>query len=474
MPMLLASVLSAEAMADDNSELTQIKQQIEAMRSDYEQRIAALEARLAQAEERATQTESESAAGNAPQIAASPSQTYDAVTSGNRFNPQMSLIVNGNYYHDGVDGQGQALAGEAYQPSHSGGHGGHDDHGHGSGGNGFNLSEVELAFSATIDPWFDGSVYLAVDGDGDVDLEEAWVQTRMLPYGLKAKGGKFLSDFGYINVQHPHQWDFADQNLPYLNLFGDHGLQETGLQLTWLPDWPVYTLIGAELAQGDQEVFGAFVDDGEEREETGLDNRDSGPNLWTVFAKVSPDLGYDHALQLGVSYAHNRQHQEIHEEDGGEVGLQGDASMWGLDLVYKYDGSGGYGHRDFKLQSEYLRSIKDLRVSGGDTMDVGAPAKMTTDGIYVQGVYGIWPRWQLGVRYDALGLTNRISGWESGSFGKSDRWTGAVTWVPSEYSKLRLQYEYSNLLVAEDEREKFNAVWLQGIFSLGAHGAHGF
>jgi hypothetical protein len=75
------------------------------------------------------------------------------------------------------------------------------------------------------------------------------------------KGGKFLSDFGYINRQHPHQWDFVDQNLPYLNLLGPHGLQDTGLQLTWLPKLPVYTLLGVEGLQGNQEIIGATPGD---------------------------------------------------------------------------------------------------------------------------------------------------------------------------------------------------------------------
>ena len=114
---------------------------------------------------------------------------------------------------------GATLVGEAFQPS--GGAHGHDhdgeEHGHAHAltSNGFNFREAEIAFSATVDPYFDASLYLAIDGDGNVDLEEGYFQTRNLPYGLKVKGGKFLSDFGYINKQHPHQWDFVDQNLAY-------------------------------------------------------------------------------------------------------------------------------------------------------------------------------------------------------------------------------------------------------------------
>ena len=127
---------------------------------------------------------------------------------------------------------------------------------------------------------------LAIDGDGTVDLEEGWFQTRSLPYGLKIKGGKFLSDFGYINKQHPHQWDFADQNLPYLNLLGDHGLQDTGVQVTWLPDLPVYTLLGFEALQGDQEVFGATLSN-DEQGLLDLDDTKDGPRLFVGASKAN-------------------------------------------------------------------------------------------------------------------------------------------------------------------------------------------
>src|SRR5690606_18784011 len=130
----------------------------------------------------------------------------------------------------------------------------------------FNLRETEIALSATVDYYFDALAYVSIAEDGGVELEEAYFQTRNLPAGFKLKGGKFLSDFGYINRQHPHQWDFVDQNLAYRSLIGEHGLVDTGLQLTWLPDWPVYTQFGVELLQGRQEKFGATLEAEEEGE----------------------------------------------------------------------------------------------------------------------------------------------------------------------------------------------------------------
>jgi len=513
--------VSSSAFAADSAEMAEIRQMIEGLKGDYESRIRALESRVSAAERRAAAAEARAerlaaTVGTKAEVAAQPMTTppvvhsapapaAGTVSSGIAFNPQISVILDGNYYHDGVDGRGDALAGQAFQPSASGREHDHDhDHGnaHASMDNGFNFREAEIAFSATVDPYFDAFAYLAVDGDGNLDLEEGYFQTRSLPKGLRVKGGKFLSDFGYINRQHPHQWDFADQNLAYLNLLGDHGLQDTGLQLTWLPELPVYTLLGVELLQGDQERFGVTLG-GDEQREYGLDSTDDGPRLFTVFAKLGPDLGPDHALQLGLSYAHARQHQELHththHKDEGDDhhdhghhhddhdhdhdhdlvvhtnGLDGDADLWGLDVVYKYDGRGDYGHRDFRFQAEYLRAIKDLKVkSSAHPEAIGSSRKFTTDGLYAQAIYGFAPKWTAGVRYDVLGLTNEVSGGKRADFGSSDRWSFDVTWNLTEFSRLRAQYNHSNILVTENERERFDTFWLQFIMSLGAHGAHSF
>ena len=233
-----------------------------------------------------------------------------ALTSGNAFNPQISVILNGNYYQDGKDGKGVDLVSEALWPGRNLATG-DTTPGESNSVNGFNFSEAEFAFSATVDPYFDAVARLSVGGDGSVALEEAWFQTRRLPYGLTVKGGQFKSDFGYINVQHPHAWDFADQNLPYLNLLGEDGLEDTGVQVTYLAPLPVYTLFGAELAQGDGERFGTTLSSGEQ-EALGLSQTRSGPRLWTAFAKVAPDVPDNHALQFGVSYAHNSQQQSAY------------------------------------------------------------------------------------------------------------------------------------------------------------------
>lgn len=406
-----------------------------------------------------------------------------AITAGNAFNPQVSLILTGQYRHDNADGAGAEVLEEAAGILH----GVHfDEHGHGSG-NGFALGESELVLSATVDPYFDARFIAAFDGH-EAEVEEAWLQTRLLPHGLKLTAGKFLSGIGYQNAQHPHAWDFDDQALPYTALLGEHGLNDAGVQLTWLAPAPFYLLLGAEALQGnEQERFGALLE--EEDALTvltpaagAIPDHKSGPRLVTAFAKAAPDLGDDHALQLGLSLARASQYQQLVDEDdslaGDEFLLDGEQTLYGADVVYKFDGSGEKGAGDVKVVAEYLRLETDLDVAadgGAAPLATGARVQGVQDGWYVAATWGVAPRWTLGLRLDATGATNRLTT-AGATTGLADttRATVAVSWRPSEFSRLRLQGSRADVGNEDGSRTDLDTVLLTYTLSLGAHGAHAF
>ncbi len=485
--------------AEEN--LDALRQQIEQLRRDYETRIQALEQRLEQAEQQPKTAEpaappppppaAKTGGVSPPGLTPLPLGNSGQVTSGTAFNPALSIIMDGVYYHDNQDGEAgdmvNMLDGISGAHGHDHDHGGHDHgHAHGSVEQGFNLRNVELAASASVDPYFDARAQIVFSEDG-VELEEAYFLTRRLPAGLQLKGGKFLSDIGYINNQHPHSWDFGDQNLPYQVLLGGHGLMDSGLQLTWLPDWDLYTRFGMELFQGDNEKMGALVDEhhyefGGEEVEMPLGEKKTGPRMWTLFGKFSPDLGYDHALQGGLFYARSRQYQELHGDNADAPGdqthaLQGKSWLLGTDWVYKYDSPGAHGQGDFRFQAEYLYQVKDLNVAyhGARAEVVGDKREFTEDGLYFQGIYGFAPRWEAGLRYDVVGLTNQLDG-PTGTlreWNDSDRWSLVAAFRPTEYSVLRAQFSRSNFSL-DGESRNVNAFWLQYQLSLGVHGAHAF
>lgn len=409
-------------------------------------------------------------------------------------NPQISLILDGVAYADDLRGEGNAWLDEAAGILHA--HGDEHAHEHGAIEEGLNLRGAELVLSATVDSLFDAYANLAFDLDG-VELEEAHFTTRALPAGWQLKGGKFFSGIGYANSRHPHSWEFVDQNLACLSLLGAHGLNDTGLQITWSPATDTYLQFGAEVLQGqEQGKFGAAVDladvavalnsfdslawpdtDPDALGLPGVDRR--GPQLYTAFFKAGPDLGTDHALQLGLSYVLHKGHQEAHIEGDPVTGIfytDGEAELFGVEAVYKRSATGRQGKGALSVQAEYLRLETD-----GEIVFHTAPAEVGTalggeqDAFYLQAIHGFAPRWQAGLRYDATGMTGETrEGGVAAAVNDSSRLSAVLTFRPSEYSFLRLQLADADIATGDGAHERFTQVMLQYNLSLGAHGAHRF
>ncbi|HSB36908.1 MAG TPA: zinc-regulated TonB-dependent outer membrane receptor [Thermoanaerobaculia bacterium] len=380
------------------------------------------------------------------------------VTSGTSFNPAISVIAEGLYYTD--DRKGGALG---VYPQADGfadtGVGGIPDL-----SKGFNLGETEFTFSAAVDPYFDALAILTV-GPGEVGMEEAWIRTRKLLPGLSIKAGRFFSDVGYVNRQHPHQWDFVDQNLPYAMLLAG-GINEVGVQVAYLPKTPFYLQIGAEALQGTNPGVANYLGPDEN---PALSSK-AGPRLFTGFLKVSPDVGYSDALQLGVSGGYDTLFQE--QVEG--VARQGTSWFGGLDAVFKHDDPRPFGQGDLTLQGEFLTRRRSLHAVGEPPEDTDGSRKLKQNGVYFQAVYGLLPRLQLGLRWDTAGLTNQLeAGSLTESFGSTSRFSAALTFNPTEFSRLRAQYEYASIPL-NGVRQNGNQFFLQFQVSLGVHGAHRF
>jgi hypothetical protein len=398
----------------------------------------------------------------------SPDQTGidRARNAGNQFNPAISVILDGVFYRASRDVEAPAGF-DSHDHDHD------HDHAHGLE-EGFNLREAEITVSASIDNYLDGVMTLAIEGNEGIEVEEAYLLTRSLPAGLQIKAGRFLSDIGYINRQHPHDWQFVDR--PWVNelLFGEHGLQDTGIQLSWLPATRVYSRFGVEVLQGEGSI--ATQDVHEELEEK------SGPRLYTAFAKFAPDLGFNHAAMFGVSAGVSSSFRKEVEHDDDELELW-DGKGWfaGVDAVYKYSSGKAFGHGNWIVQAEYyFREIEaDYTEIDANVVTDEFFSRSRQDGFYLQGIYGFAPRWNAGLRVEAVGLTNKsleADGGDFESFGSSWRYTGQISFMPTEFSRLRLQV--SQIDVEHDHgsghHHKPWTLMLQYNVSLGAHGAHQF
>jgi hypothetical protein len=86
----------------------------------------------------------------------------------------------------------------------------------------------------------------------------------------------------------------------------------------------------------------------------------------------------------------------------------------------------------------------------------------------------------MGLRYDRLSAGTVNLNANAANLAVPDfnptRLTAMIDWSPSEFSRIRLQYarDRSRQDTATGETISDNIVFLQYIYSLGAHGAHRF
>ena len=454
-PVLLAAALggamtAVPAFAAETDEAA-LKAEIEALKADYDARLRALEGRL------------EAQADAAPAGKARPA------LSSNAFNPAISAIIMGSYVTYDFEAErelaGFQLGGETdYTPE------------------GFTLDESELIFSANVDQRFYGQLTLGIhDGEegAELEIEEAFFDTQGLPGGTGLRFGRFYSDIGYLNRQHPHAWDFHDAPLPYLAFLGGQ-LGDDGIQATWVAPTDLYLAFGTEIYQGDSFPGGSDADFGD---------------VATAFARVGGDVGLSHSWRAGLSalWADAAAREGGGHAHGGAVGpdveFTGDSDLLIADLVWKWAPNGDFRKRSFTLKTEYFyrdeAGLVEFAEDGVGTAEIDYDG--TQQGWYVEGVYGFGPRWRAGLRYDRLSTSNDLvvdpasltgtltageaideSGLADAGYDP-DRWSAMVDYAPSEFSRLRLQY------TRDDTLDETNDIWvLQYVMSLGAHGAHQF
>lgn len=339
-----------------------------------------------------------------------------------------------------------------------GGH--HDPH-----RRGFTVQNTELVLSGAVDPYFKAQANISwtIDEDGEtvVELEEAFAQTTSLPYGLQVKAGQYFTEFGRINPQHPHQWEFVDQPVVNTRLLGDDGMRGEGARVSWLAptDFPLELIVGIQNANGN--TMGSFAGPAEDGppygEQVDREVRSFADMVWSARADASVDLTEEMPALLGVSGALGP----------SGASSSGSTSLLGADLTIKWKPlANDHGFPFVAFQGEWMR-----RHAGYDSFIDGttfvAGGELQDSGEYAQLVWGFQRDWTAGLRYD------RVNGTDDDVFGMDDRtrWSAALTYYTSEFAKIRLQVNLDDSAALSKD---VTSVWLQLEFNLGAHGAHRF
>lgn len=462
MKKILLSTMAAAALSANDTELQSLKNQIiqmEAMMKSMQLKIDTLE-----------QSKMAAKAIDTTAKSTTPSDLQKSVS-----NLDLSLIIDASYVsrskkdektqHLELPGVAHGLIG-----SHS--HGGHE-HATYNASNGFNLNYAEMAIHSTVDPYLDADGVFHFSEEG-VEVEEAYVTSRNLPYNFRARGGKFLSDFGRLNNQHHHVWNFSDMPLVYEAFLGNHGINEIGAQLQWVAPLPHYLMIGVEALQGKNEgMFGQAAINSPYDEEEILAGSAAQPSLLVGYVKTSTDIG-DTTILAGASLASGKSRLN-HFSDEKPHAFAGESKLYGLDLTLKHYLD---SYSSLTWQSEWLyRDMEGRQISDPD-------ADFTTDdlvfknlhkkqaGYYSQLIYAMDQNWKIGARYDNI-YQNDVNG--VSKTGDLDQYSAMVEYNSSEFARYRLQYSHSNALFNEDgERQNLDSLIFSVNVAVGTHGAHAF
>ena len=455
--MLLLATAPAHA-----SEVSELRAQLDTLKSDYQAKIQALESRLAQLEAQVAAAPPAAAAPESPAFAAAPAPPPASGGGGaNAFNPAISVILGGRFAQLDADPTDYRIAG--FMPSGDG---------VGPGPRGFDLGESELTLAANVDPYFFANLTASLSGENTVSVEEAYVRTLALPSGLSLKGGRFFSGLGYLNEVHGHAWDFVDQPLVYQALFGGQ-LAQDGAQLKWLAPTDLFIELAAETGNG-QRFPGTRL-------------ARNGLNGGALLAHVGDDIGDSLSWRAGLSWLSQRaEDRSFADVDGNGAAVvdafSGRSRTWAADAILKWAPHGNGNLRSFKLQAEYLRRDEDGQLAFVTAQQNLADSyRARQSGWYLQGVYQFLPRWRVGARYDSLDSGDAAIGLVQhgvlplAAFGalvpaSPSRVSAMFDWNPSEFTRLRLQYAWDDARMSVRDRQ----LMLQYLYAIGAHGAHKF
>ncbi len=306
------------------------------------------------------------------------------------------------------------------------------------------LSEAELSLQAYVDPYSKADFFIAfgretedpfagpdseiaANGEYEAELEEAFVTSLSLPFGLQIKAGKFRSNFGKINQTHPHALKFLDLPRMHVNFLGDEGLGDRGLGVNWLIPNPLnfFQELTVEVTSG--ALNGPTFQGG------------SNNLLYLGHLKNFFDLSPNSTLEMGFSGIYG-----AHNNAGDKT------KIGAVDLTYKWKPLRQNRYKSFVWMTEGLISNRDERAGN-----------ITSRAFYSFMDYQIAKRWFLGGRFD-------YSEFPDNSDLNEKAYSVMLNFFTTEFQKIELEFQHGD----PAEFDSFNRVLLRAVFVIGAHGAH--
>jgi len=296
------------------------------------------------------------------------------------------------------------------------------------------MHESEVGFQAIIDPYARGDFFISF-GESGVNLEEGYITFTALPAGIVAKVGKMRSAFGKVNMMHNHVLPWVDRPLVTNSLVGgEDGIDDAGVSISRIIPAPKGLFLEAtgQVFRGDSGDV-----------ESPLFHASSDSDLSAVaHLRSYVDISESTNIDIGLSYARG------HNELGSDFITQ----LYGIDATLRWKPLRRSIYHSFVGRGEFIWSQRQQ-----------IPTEQRAFGFYTSADYQLGRRWFLGGRYDLSDRSRFANLTDKGG-------SVVLTYWPSEFSQIRGQYRHTSYA----DNISANELFMQVIFSLGAHGAHPF
>jgi len=452
--LIFSASINHEALSDESSDVKKELQELRQMMEQMQKKIDGLEEKNRALEQQTKQKEKpvkeetiiveEETDLTIIEQPAQESQSFLSKVQ-NTFNPEISVIGTfaAAYYS-----QNDPIVFAENDPENTG----------------VNVQEIEVGFKSVVDSYFRFDLFLSFSTEG-VELEEAYGTTLFsLPLNSQFRIGRARAKFGRINQIHRHNQNFVTLPLPAAQFLGEH-LNPTSIEANFLVPVPWYLELSASGGSPDVETPTFARDE---------NANDIGKLLYIFhianFFELSESLG----VSLGGSFATG--------SNGTAAGER--SNLYGIDLFVKYRPLKNNPYQEVMFQSEFMY------------LDAQTPEETLENwGWYAELVYRFAKRWNSGFRFGIIDTNTPVQEVEEradiepsnlftsirseeaeeedgmlGLLGRTYRISPMLTFNPSEFSQIRLQYDYLN----QDFAENQHAIFLQFQYAIGAHGAHPF
>lgn len=383
-------------------ELEQLKGSFQEMEQDYKKRISDLEEKVQRSQDIYIRE-----------------REHDQVkpfygTKGSLMNPDIS-IVGDMFYHfsDQSEGVGEFTDNDLF------------------------FREVELAIQGYIYPGIRAEFFPSWEvEDGEVEIEEAFINFLTLPFNTSLLLGRQRVRFGLVNPTHQEFQPWVDTPLAVQNFLGSHAYIDEGIDLSvMIPAFSIPVTIGLGAFDGDKSL-GEHEDEHEEDGgETTLDIFESEPIEWkdhVFLAKINTNIPLSTNSDVSIGYS-------VMWDDNGA----GPTAIHNGQFSFRYQFP--YSYRKLLWQNE-------IYVADIDGRDV------KSKGFYSMLKYNVNRFIDAGIRYDwsELGDNDDVHQWAVNP---------VLTWHLTETSYVRVQYRHGEL----EGFASVNEGLVQFVWGMGPH-----